>query len=203
MFKWKGIRYIDNNDRTEAKVRTQDERKTIIEYISLINEPKQDNPEHFKLGRVLFEYKPKVDWTARNSVMMLNEWRKTMLLRTSGVPLEVGAKERSLTCPWSSDEKFKLGKIIIKHMDEPSLRDGDVSGVDFSSVTKEFNNTLGIYRTKAQIRKLVAGKNPRELKNDYMIEQSERKRAIEATNATAAYASSAKKLRISSFDDDQ
>ncbi|KAF7918750.1 uncharacterized protein EAE97_011845 [Botrytis byssoidea] len=158
MFEWKGIRYIDNNDRTEAKVPLPDESKTIIEYISLLNEPKQDNAEHFKLGRFRFEYKPKVDWTLRNSV----------------------------------------------HMDEPSLRDGDVSRVDFSSVTKEFNDTLGVYRTKTQIKKLVADNDPRELKDDYMMEQNERKREIEVTNATAAaYAFSAKKLRISSFDEDQ
>ncbi|TGO07737.1 hypothetical protein BTUL_0250g00080 [Botrytis tulipae] len=204
MFKWKGIRYIDNNDRTEAKARIPDESKTIIEYISLLNEPKQDNAEHFKLGRVLFEYKPKVDWTLRNSVVMLNQWRQTMLLRTSGVPLEGREPGLSFTFPWSSEEKCKLGNIIIKHMDELSLRNGDVSGVDFSSVTKEFNDTLGVYRTKNQIKKLVANNDPRALKDDYIMEQNEIKREIEVTNATAAvYAFSKKKLRISSFDEDQ
>ncbi|TGO31703.1 hypothetical protein BHYA_0428g00020 [Botrytis hyacinthi] len=203
MFKWKGIRYIDNNDRTEAKIRTPDKSKTIIEYISLLDEPKKEKSEDFKLGRVRFEYKPKMNWISRSSVMMLNQWRQTMLLRTSGVPLEGREAGLSFTCPWSSDEKYKLGNIIIEHMEEPSLRDRKVSGVDFVSVTKEFNDNLGLYRTKTQVEKLVADNDPRELKDDYIMEQNERKREVEAMNATAAYAFSAKKSRISSLDDDQ
>ncbi|KAF7883959.1 hypothetical protein EAF00_011271 [Botryotinia globosa] len=127
-----------------------------------------------------------------------------MLLTTSEVSLGGGEMGLDFIFPWSSEEKCKLGNIIIKHMDEPSLRDGDMSGVDFSSVIKEFNDTLGVYRTKTQIKKLVANNDPRELKDDYMMEQNEIKREIEVTNATAAvYAFSKKKLRISSFDKDQ
>ncbi|KAF7940087.1 uncharacterized protein EAE98_000214 [Botrytis deweyae] len=88
-------------------------------------------------------------------------------------------------------------------MDEISLRDRNVSGVDSSSVTIEFNDSLGVYRTETQIKKLVSGKDYRELKDNYMIEQKERKREIEDANAAAAFAFLAKKSRISSFGDDQ
>ncbi|KAF5876403.1 uncharacterized protein Bfra_002807 [Botrytis fragariae] len=203
MFKWKGIRYIDNNDRAEAEPHKPDKSKTIIQYISLITEPKQDIPEHFKLDRVLFEYKPKMKWNSRNAVTALNQWRQIMLHRTSGAPLEGKKTGLGFNCAWSSEEQYKLGNIMIKRLDETSLRTKTYSKVDFSSVTKEFNDTLGVYRNKKQIKKFVNGKDVRRLKDDYMREQNERKREMEDTNATAAFALSAKKSRISSFDDDQ
>ncbi|TGO47300.1 hypothetical protein BCON_0284g00020 [Botryotinia convoluta] len=202
MFKRKGIRYIDNNDRAEAELHKPDKSKTIIEYISLLTEPKQDSPEHFKLGRVLFKCRQKMNWNSQNAVIALNQWRQTMLHRTSGVSLKGKNTGLCFTCAWSSDEKYKLGNIIIERLDETSLHNRDYSDWDFSSVTKEFNDTLGVYRTKTQIKKFVDGKDVRKSKDDYIQEQNKRKRKreIEGTNATAAFALSANKSRISSFD---
>ncbi|KAF7874582.1 uncharacterized protein EAF02_008559 [Botrytis sinoallii] len=144
-----------------------------------------------------------MSWSSRSAVMMLNQWRQILLHRTSGVSLKGKKTGLDFTCPWFWDETYRLGNTVIEHMDEISLRDRNVSGVYSWSVTKEFNDSLGLYRTKTQITKLVAGKDSRELKDDYMIEQKERKREIDDANAAAAFALSAKKSKISSPGDDQ
>ncbi|TGO17647.1 hypothetical protein BPAE_0416g00040 [Botrytis paeoniae] len=201
MFKWKGIRYIDNNDRVEAELHKPDKRKTIIEYISLLSEPRQDNPEHFKLGLVLFEYKATMRWESQDDVIALNQWRQMMLHRTSGVPLERKEMGLSFNCAWSWGEKYKLGNIIIKRVDETRLRNKDYSEVDFSSVTKDFNDNLGVYRTKNQIKRFVDGKDVTKFIDDYIKEQDKRKRKMKDANATAEFALSAKNSRIFSFED--
>ncbi|KAM0313032.1 hypothetical protein ACHAO8_005806 [Botrytis cinerea] len=195
MFKWKGFRYIDNNDRTEAEVNKPDKSKTIIEYISLLTETEQENPGNFKLGRVLFEYKERLRWKSRDDVTVLNQWRKLMLHRTSGIPLKGEKAEPSLTYAWSWDERHRLANILIKRTSINSLRKKNYSGVDFSSVFEEFNDTLNIYRSETQIKRFAEKNNLSKFTDDYIEEEN--KRRIDSANDTAS-AFASKRPRISS-----
>ncbi|KAM0155348.1 hypothetical protein ACHAQE_006798 [Botrytis cinerea] len=195
MFKWKGVRYIDNNDRTEAEVNKPDKSRTIIEYISLLTETEQENPVNFKLGRVLFEYKERLRWKSRDDVTVLNQWRKLMLHRTSGIPLKGEKAEPSLTYARSWDERHRLANILIKRTSINSLRKKNYSGVDFSSVFEEFNDTLNIYRSETQIKRFAEKNNLSKFTDDYIEEEN--KRRIDSANDTAS-AFASKRPRISS-----
>ncbi|CCD34503.1 predicted protein [Botrytis cinerea T4] len=145
MFKWKGVRYIDNNDRTEAEVNKPDKSKTIIE--------------------------------------------------TSGIPLKGEKAEPSLTYAWSWDERHRLANILTKRTSINSLRKKNYSGVDFSSVFEEFNDTLNIYRSETQIKRFAEKNNLSKFTDDYIEEEN--KRRIDSANDTAS-AFASKRPRISS-----
>lgn len=134
-------------------------------------------------------------WKSLDDVTALNQWRKLMFRRTSGVPLKVEKAEPSLTYAWSWDEWHRLGNILIKRMSRNSLRKKNYSRVNFSSVSEEFNNTLDIYRSETQIR-TFADKNKLSKFTDDYIEEENKRRTDSANNTASAFAS--KRPRVSS-----